>query len=146
MDTAKLAREWLEKWIEPHERALGDISSLTTLLDRVAREEGEFNWNLGHELARCGHPRANHQDRNWPESEKNYDPESKTSDPPMEYRCLACEALKERDAEWERVVREMFPPDVQEYRDADGDCKTLDRYWMGWTDCLDEILRRMKAG
>ncbi len=52
-------------------------------------------------------------------------------------------AASERDAEWERVVREMFPSDVQEYLDADGNCKTLDRYWIGWTNCLDEILRHM---
>lgn len=52
-------------------------------------------WKLAHELRTCGHPRACYLDENYPESERNYDPETRTSDPPMEYRCVMCVAVKE---------------------------------------------------
>ena len=46
----------------------------------------------------------------------------------------------------ERIVDGSYPPKAQEYRDAEGNSKTLDRYWMGWVDCLDEIIRRLREG
>lgn len=53
-------------------------------------KRAEDNWNILHQLMECGHPRACWQDENWPASEQNYDAESRTSEPPIVYRCVAC--------------------------------------------------------
>lgn len=65
--------------------------------EQVASHE---TWRIAHEpLPKCGHPRACWQDVNWPESEANYDPETRSSNQPMVYRCVACEAVAaEREA------------------------------------------------
>lgn len=49
-------------------------------------------WQRAHDPRSCGHPRACYLDENWPESEKNYDPVTRTSDPPSKYRCIMCVA------------------------------------------------------
>jgi len=62
-----------------------------------ARAEG---WQDAHNAREeCGHPCACWQDENWPESERNYNPETKTSDPPIKYRCIMCEAIAAARAE-----------------------------------------------
>ena len=52
-------------------------------------------WQLAHNPASCGHPRACWLDRNYPESERNYDPETHSGNPPIDMRCIMCEAEKE---------------------------------------------------
>lgn len=58
---------------------------------RSPQEQFDEGWQVAHDPASCGHPRACWQDRNYPESERNYDPETRTSNPPIDYRCLMCE-------------------------------------------------------
>jgi hypothetical protein len=74
---------------------LSMIHSLTAERD-AAYSNG---WQTAHSpLPNCGHPRSCYLDKNWPESERNYNPETRESDPPMEYRCIMCEIVAERDA------------------------------------------------
>lgn len=63
-------------------------------------------WQAAHNpLLKCGHPSACYQDRNWPESEKNYDPATKTSNPPTEYQCVMCEMQHELSASQSRITQ-----------------------------------------
>jgi len=73
------------------DRLSAELRDYTTAAesDRIAATNA--GWQLAHDPRECGHPRACYQDRNWPASHLNYDPETRTSDPPMEYRCLMCE-------------------------------------------------------
>lgn len=83
----------------------------------------DTQWHTLHELMECGHPRACWQDRNWPESEKNYNPGTKTSDPPMDYRCVACETE-------EQVRREAY----------ERAAKVAETYGViGWLVCKDQL-------
>jgi len=36
-------------------------------------------------------------------------------------------------------LTECYPPDAEVFRQAEGTGSTLDRYWMGWVDALDEL-------
>jgi hypothetical protein len=56
-----------------------------------AAAEIKKSWDACHELMKCDHPRACWQDRNYPASEQNYNPKTKSSDPQIDYRCVACE-------------------------------------------------------
>ena len=68
-----------------------------SLFTRACEEWGilqaKISWDTLHELMLCGHPRACWQDRNYPASHENYDPDTKTSDPVTDYYCVACEQL-----------------------------------------------------
>ncbi len=72
--------------------------------ERAARSEG---WQEAHDpRPECGHPRACYLDKNWPESEKNYDPATKTGDPPMVYRCIMCES-EERERRYREALERL---------------------------------------
>jgi hypothetical protein len=89
-------------WIDDTDRVtiLALVARLEKRLAEVEAERDEWKthaesnlsgWQLAHDKRECGHPRACWQDKNWPASEQNYDPETRTSDPPSDYRCLMCE-------------------------------------------------------
>ncbi len=69
----------------------------------AARSEG---WQEAHDPRECGHPRACYLDKNWPESEKNYDPATKTGEPPMVYRCIMCES-EERERRYREALERL---------------------------------------
>lgn len=60
-----------------------------------AQTDRDKAWQLAHDPAPCGHPRACWQDKNYPESERNYNAAMKTSDPPSDYHCLMCDLVDE---------------------------------------------------
>jgi hypothetical protein len=76
----------------------------------------DSGWQLAHDPAKCGHPRACWLDRNYPASESNYDPATHSSDPPMDYRCIMCEAEARLRATHE-LLREIA---------------AKPKYWPGW--------------
>jgi len=43
------------------------------------------------------------------------------------------------------AVANLHSPDAAVLRELDGDNKTHDRYWMGWTDALDGACRALKS-
>lgn len=94
-----------------------DKLSREELIDRMLTSEHR-GWQLAHNKRRCGHPRAFWQDANWPASEDNYDPETHSSDPAMEYRCLICQAernlaaAQQEIAELLRILKAIFPVKV----------------------------------
>jgi hypothetical protein len=52
-------------------------------------------WQMAHDSRPCGHPRAFYRDRNWPDSERNYDYITRTSEPPLDYHCELCDLENE---------------------------------------------------
>lgn len=77
-----------------HEAAATETAQLRAEVERLRDEcirQYAAGWQLAHDPRECGHPCACYLDRNWPASEKNYNPETHTSDPPLDYRCVMCE-------------------------------------------------------
>ena len=49
---------------------------------------------------------------------------------------------RERDA---AIAEKLYPPDADVLRKAEGDQRDLDRYWIGWVDALDILIRAIRA-
>jgi len=77
-----------------------------SVIEAFGNGKYQEGWQTAHDPRECGHPLACWQDRNYPASEDNYDPETHTSDPPMDYRCVICEALAKLESEQEAGRRE----------------------------------------
>lgn len=73
-------------------------------------------WQRAHDKRDCGHPRAFYQDKNWPLSEENYNPETRSGDPPIDYRCIVCALESELSACREREGRMREALDAHKFR------------------------------
>ena len=91
-----------------NERRLTDIIGRTDRgKERLLQQarDARAGWDAAHKPRQCGHPGVYYLDKNWPASEESYNPKTGECDPPMEYRCLVCEA-EARVAELEKALRE----------------------------------------
>jgi hypothetical protein len=55
---------------------------------------------------------------------------------------LLARVQREERERAKRIVGGLQSPDAEEHRKAEGD-SAGDRYWLGWTDALDSVLRRL---
>lgn len=99
-------QELLAKLVELEKRPNSDLGEALWELEHEAECRG---WQTAHDKRQCGHPIAFYQDKNWPISEQNYDPETRSSEPPMNYLCLLCDAeerIADSDERCARLMRE----------------------------------------
>jgi hypothetical protein len=101
--------KWSREWLDSHKLSVDDLY-LPDLMWDLEHEAECRGWQTAHDKRECGHPLAFYQDKNWPASEQNYNPETYSGEPPMEYSCLLCDA--------ERRQPEQVPWTIEDWKIA----------------------------